>query len=345
MERIIERLKQLPEPQETFLEVLKIHEREVPISNLLAYFFDPRSSHGYGDLFIRALLKTMCYELDVDSTCSGELLKYKGLGEVNLEMNQQEEEIDIKKSYSISNVEVHTEYNPYENQQEKKELKGTDESKKRRKRIDIVIETEKFIVVIEFKINHKLNNPLEIYQDYINNHPDPKIRAKFENKKKFFIILTPNKKAVDVKGIEISKEQFLKNNEAFKQMIFSHFIRKVNEEIALSPELVNSTLSKSNSYYFSDFIQTVQNREIKYKRKLLLENLNKNLGAVYHRNGKGGYLKIEKEEFVIKIRIENGCFQVEKWINSEKTIIGHLGLTYSMKGVLELVSNHSNIFA
>jgi hypothetical protein len=45
---------QIPKFKKTYLEILKVSRREVPIANLLAYFFDPNESHGLGELYIKA---------------------------------------------------------------------------------------------------------------------------------------------------------------------------------------------------------------------------------------------------------------------------------------------------
>src|SRR5665811_589530 len=63
MEKIINRLKKLPEPKKTYLEILKVHQKEVPLANLLAFFFRPKEKHNLSDLFIKTLLNSDCTSL------------------------------------------------------------------------------------------------------------------------------------------------------------------------------------------------------------------------------------------------------------------------------------------
>ncbi len=98
------------EPKKTFLEVLKIHKNEVVMSNLLAYFFRPKESHGLNTHFLDTLLDI------ID--------------------NPSENRIYDKNSVKVK-VEV-----------------KTSNVKESNKRIDILIETNLFVIAIEFKIYH-----------------------------------------------------------------------------------------------------------------------------------------------------------------------------------------------
>lgn len=51
------------DPKSTFLEILKVNNREVPFANLLAFFFRPKKEHGLGTLFIDSFLDTV--QLDI----------------------------------------------------------------------------------------------------------------------------------------------------------------------------------------------------------------------------------------------------------------------------------------
>ena len=62
------------EPRKTFMEILKVNQREVPFANVLAYFFRPNEKHGLGDLFIQSLLNTNCQELDKEKSIDKKLL-------------------------------------------------------------------------------------------------------------------------------------------------------------------------------------------------------------------------------------------------------------------------------
>ena len=255
------------EPKKTFMEILKIHKQEIPFANILAFFFRPKENHNLKTLFIDALLET----------------KYTNIG-----INEVEKiDIEIPK-YDESSVEVKVE-----------------QKTKLNKRIDILIITNTFVICIEFKINHDLNNPLSNYKEYIEEH--------FDEKKKYYFVLTPYKK----EAIDDAKKYFRKNNE-FKQIILRHFLNRVKEKIGLNTNEFNKTESFN---YFEDFRKTVENREIRSKRNLFLENLKselnqKNIQSEYHTNIKGGFLEIEKIEYKLKIRFTLNGIQIEKWENN-----------------------------
>ena len=278
------------EPRKTFMEILKVNNREVPFANILAFFFRPNENHKLETLFIDALLET----------------KF-----TNISKNQDEE--------ITQEVPVY----------EKKSVKVIVEQKtKNESRIDILIITNTFVICIEFKINHELNNPLDDYKDYVEKE--------FNEKKKYYLILTPYKKD----AIEKAKDYFEKNNE-FKQVVLRHFINRVKEKIAENP----TTYFKNEKYdYFLDFIQTVENREIRSKRNLFLvrlkKDLDKNLKCEYHKNIDGGFLEIKKEKFTLKIRFTKEGIQIEKWINKSRQIIYEPNKTLKTDNLIKIITNN-----
>ncbi|WP_197482046.1 PD-(D/E)XK nuclease family protein [Polaribacter atrinae] len=256
------------------MEILKVHKQEVPFANVLAFFFRPKENHKLETLFLDALLET----------------RFTNIGKNSNEETTQEIPV-----YEITSVKVIVE-----------------QPTKFNKRIDILIITNTFVVCIEFKINHDLNNSLTEYKEYINNH------KKFTEKKKYYFILTPYKK----EAIGEAKKYFENHNE-FKQIILSHFIKQIDYKIKENPN--KYILNKKYDYYI-DFIQTVKNREIRSKRNIFLENLKinlsrKNIKSEYHKNINGGFLEIEKEKFNLKVRFKNKGIQIEKWEKKSVTII------------------------
>ena len=260
------------EPRKTFMEILKVNNREVPFANILAFFFRPKENHGLETLFLDALLET----------------KFTNIGN-----NVNEERTQEITEYDKNSVKVIVE-----------------QKTKNQNRIDLLIVTNTFVICIEFKLNYDLNNPLEDYKEYIEKN--------YDNKQKYYFILTPYKK----EAIEKAKEYFIKNNE-FKQIVLRHFINRVKEKI----EAKDSKFVVNDEYdYFLDFIQTVENREIRSKRHLFLEklqyDLNKqNIKSEYHKNIKGGFLEIEKEKLKLKVRFTSLGIQIEKWNNDKNEII------------------------
>ena len=263
------------EPRKTFMEILKVNQREVPFANVLAYFFRPNEKHGLGDLFIQSLLNTDCQELDeeksidkkllLDNYFTNDLLKQPIYRKVDFE--------DVKVEYPT--------------------IDGN--------RIDIVIKKDDFVICIEFKINHDLDNPLQDYVDTIYND--------FPDKKFYFVVLTPFRKGAKSKALD-----YLENNKnEFKQVILKHFFEKIQQglptDFALKPE----------NQYFTDFIQTVKNRTIKHQRILLFHKLLKKIPELkYNSKKNNGFFEIQKKDFVLKIRIVENGWQFEKWIDNDR---------------------------
>jgi hypothetical protein len=320
--KLIEELKALPKPRKTYLEILKVHQKEVPMANLLAYFFDPNKDHGLGELFIRSLLKTNYYELNEKKYSRENLLQ------------------DIDES-PFKGVKVSTEVST-EVSSDKENNESTDTSKY----IDILIETEKLVICIEFKIKHKLNNPLEAYYNFIerNEIKNGKKDSKNYNKTKLYVVLTPIWKQPEGDAIT--------ENTAFKQILLSHFIETVTDGFtAGDAEAADTNLY---THYYTDLIQTIHNRATEYNVGKILASHNYYLDSPpiikpkddlgrfwinkvneyklkelrelkklmrtssYHSNDKGGFIQLKKENHNIKIRIEEDKWRVEEWSKDNK---------------------------
>lgn len=204
--------------EKTYLEIMGVSKRETIIANLLAFYFNPKKKHGFGDLFLRSFLETKCYALD-------------NIQELPLSAEVSE----ISKTLDSASTRVHLEQTADKN-----------------KRIDIVIETDKLIIAIEFKINHLLNNPLSNYKKHIE--------TTYPGKEKCYIVLTPYWKKPTA--------EYTLYAGAFKQMVLSHFFSNVKKNLTeQAPDL-------SNPYflYLIDFIKTIENRKNNEEnRKLIIE--------------------------------------------------------------------------
>lgn len=83
-------------------------------------------------------------------------------------------------------------------------------------RIDLVIETDEYIIAIENKIRHSLNNDLSDYEKHIEN-----INEKNENSKKLlFLVLTP-------KEIKSKNEKESIQNSKFVNITYENLIAKI----------------------------------------------------------------------------------------------------------------------
>ena len=256
----------LPRTQKTLLEIMKVHNKEVPMANLLAFLFNPKEAHNLGTLFIEALLETVCYELNKTRSENGQLYKngYK-LDATTLKVLP-----DTDSKYSLPNsfgskIKV--------------------EKGEGRKRIDLFItnEAEKFAIVIEFKINHSLNNPLEIYKRSVE-------KKEFQEHQLFFVVLTPNKKEAGFNNKEIIQ---------FKQVVLSDLIETIKSKLSYADFI---DLNQNNIYfqYYLQFINTIENRkknkeirELISKHKLTVELLKEK--TELNKKWKAELSKVDKE--------------------------------------------------
>lgn len=271
MKKLITRLQELPEPKQTYLEILRVHQQEVPLANLLAFFFRPTEKHALDNLFLEALLGTECASIikGVENTDTPETVS------ANAYFNGKKTEVDF---FKIENVKVRT------------EVKVVGD-----KRIDILIETKDFVVCIEFKINHDLDNPLQAYQDFVE--------TKYKNKRHIFLVLAPYRKT----PIGLAKRYLEQGNIKFKLVILSHFFKGLN--------LKESTSNKYQEY-FNDLVQTVKNREIRHKRDGLLRKIGDHLKPEmqweFISNASGGYLQFAIKDGFVKFRVEKDGYRLDK---------------------------------
>ena len=293
------------ESPKTFMEILKVHNREVQVANALAFFFRPKEKHGLNTLFIDALLKTNCSELKTFiPKKESSLVEFNGSN-----CNKPNEKLE----YNVDKVEVFVEY-PTEN----------------KNRIDILINTDSFTICIEFKINHDLDNPLEDYRDFI--------LRKVSNKRIYFIVLTPYKKDPIGKA-----EEFFNENSEFKQVVLSHFFKEIKQK--LKKQDTNDFKTNQYYQYFQDFAQTIKNREIRSKRHKALIDLkgrlnNKHICDLHPK----GFLEIKKKDYNLKIRLIlesitpaiTPGWQIEKWVrNKEKEIVKVLSHQVTLDEIVE----------
>lgn len=127
IEEIAIRLPKLPsKARKNMYDILGVQRKETVNSRILAYFLDSNEEHRFGTLFF---------------DCLKELIEEK----------KQERNLDLE-NFS-GNFRVITEDQTFLSE---------DENQKQ-KRIDINIEGVNWCIIIENKIDHKVNNPLETY--------------------------------------------------------------------------------------------------------------------------------------------------------------------------------------
>lgn len=132
LEKLIEdiaiRLPNLPaKGRKNIYDILGVHKKEAVNSRILAYFLDPNEEHRFHYLFFNSL----------------------------------KELIDEKKQDG-ANVDLESFDGDFKVITEDQTFRVEDDNLKQ-KRIDLSIEGENWCIIIENKINQKLNNPLETY--------------------------------------------------------------------------------------------------------------------------------------------------------------------------------------
>jgi hypothetical protein len=289
-------------PRKTYLEILKVHNKEVPLANLLAYFFRPKENHGLNQLFINTLLNTMCSELILNNESKNSLLKD----------NYKVQDTPIMNKDNITEV--------------KTEVKTTGD-----KRIDILIDSDDFVICIEFKINHDLDNPLANYTRYIKD--------KYPHKKQFYIVMTPYRK-----DPSDSVREYIKSGEnMFSQIILSDFISNV-KKIIDEEERFEERLDSYEYNIYQDFIQTIENRKIRYNINSALNKINselkKSFNSEFKNNNQGGFIEISRDDFTLKIRFNKTGWQIEKWSKerNEKQIIHDSNNSIEIKEIISVIN-------
>ena len=304
-EEYIERIKSLPPPRKTFMEIMKVHRSEVHIANLLAYFFRSEEKHGLGKIFLRALFETNSYyfkKTDENEGNESELFGHAYTLSPNDDRFKKTENQTTLNTFieRLSKIQVKTE-------------DPTIKTEKKQKRIDLVLTTDECVVCIEFKINHELNNPLKVYQNHIR-----KMELEFQESGKgqrdlFFVVLSPYRKEPTE-----SVQNFINQGEnVFREMILSHFVKNVVKNIPGNYFIEN--VNNPYSQYLIDFIQTINNRANNHWRTKILADLQvhikKNLSPDLKINTfDQGFIQIHYKTFIYKIRIKhNRQFVIEEW--------------------------------
>lgn len=298
-------LKNLPKRKEkkwSFLETIGVAQKEVPIANLLGYYFTPTEKHGLGDLFIKALLETEYYELHD-----------KKPFELSDEIKQLRCR-DFKTAKVI--LEDITDNN---------------------KRIDLVIITDELVIAIEFKINHFLNNPLDEYVAKIKEHAGnrqmhfviltpmwKKVEGSAANNKEFKQLILSKfiKKAENLRAendekyrwTDVPQEHFYKD---FINMIENraNMNEMMKEYFDFFDEKPGEYPSIENSYKNLNDIKKAIESKVEDLRKSLNKDLNRELNCfqIIPNNKLDCAIVKQIGNVQIKIRLSLKGWQIEKW--------------------------------
>lgn len=179
-------------------------------------------------------------------------------------------------------------------------------------RIDILISSKDFVICIEFKIDHKLNNDLSNYVNFVENN--------FKEHKKHYVILTPYRKDAEDKAI---------GNTDFEVVILRDLFNEIEK-------LKGSVKNNGKLQFYDDLVQTVKNRAIRSSRLNALKSISEKLQPFvkneFHNNNQGGFLEMKNNKEIFKLRIKEDGFSFEKWENNKLSS----PLAFELKKELEI---------
>lgn len=239
IESIAIRLPNLPtKTRKNIYDILGVQKKESANSKVLAYFLDPNEEHRFHNLFFDSL----------------------------------KELIDEKK-YDGANVDLEIFDGNFKIVTEDQTFLAEDE-KEKQKRIDLSIEGENWCIIIENKINHVLNNPLETYWKHAQ--------------KKF---------GSNVLGVVLSIREHTQKecvvNDKIKYINITHkeLIKRVQKNLIFGPKINDTSL-----LYLKEYIKNIESH---YKSIIDEPKMNEIVKAIV-KQGENTQAILEKVEKSIK---------------------------------------------
>ena len=241
------KLPSLPRrPRKNLFDILKIQHREIRNSNILAYFFDPNEEHSFGSLFYAALKEI-----------ASEKIAALKKPHPNVKFNDIS---DFDEVLSVATEEQ------------------TTGAKETSKSIDIVIEGDDWVIGIENKIHHLVNNPLDAYWEHLLSKKD---------KKPFGILLTLHPTDPDRKDLQYG--------EHFVNITHKELIDTVKENLR-----VNGDLNSTDFFYLKEYFKNMESHYEHLKEKPEMDKLIKEVTNNYQTLNELFKKKKEAEEYVEK---------------------------------------------
>ncbi|MFH4732010.1 PD-(D/E)XK nuclease family protein [Vibrio diabolicus] len=155
------------------------------------------------------------------------------------------------------------------------------------KRIDLLLESQEWVIVLENKVFHQQNNPFEDYESFIKGGLH---QGRFEGKKAIFVVLSPTGTVEQANWVGVSYPQLILS---IKQQLADHFLNKpLNKWTVLLREfllhlesiMAKPSLSKESIDFVLDNLsefkaaQRLQEKAIKAYQQSLLQELQSTLG-------------------------------------------------------------------
>ncbi|WP_034893714.1 PD-(D/E)XK nuclease family protein [Gillisia sp. Hel_I_29] len=263
IENIALRLPELPRPpRKNLFQILGVQSKETLNSRILAYYFNPKEDHGLGLLFFNSLQELIAEK------CNIEIENYSG-------------EFFVFTEDSTSRIK-------------EQELKY--------KSIDISIDGKDWSIIIENKLNHHLDNPLDVYWDH----------KKEDFKKLVGIILSlrpiPEKKCTSKKG------------RSYINITHQELVRQVQSNLNMEGGLSHTSL-----IYLYEYFKNIQTH---YETKIAEKPMNEIVKAL---NNQG------KEVLQIQNKVDRAVEYID---NQVLTIFENNGYERKSSGLIHPQSNH-----
>ena len=255
------KLPPLPKrPPKNLFDILGVQHREIRNSNILAYFFNPDEDHHFGHLFFQSLQNCVIEKLQTLSECENSLFDIDQFGEIK----------SVRTEEQTKNASIKT------------------------KSIDIVIEGKDWVVGIENKLHHVLNNPLKTYWNHLSS----------KKKTCYGILLTlqPEKSIL----IPIKKGNY------FVNITHQELVDRIQDDLKLIADIPYRDL-----IYLKEYFNTIETHYYHLKEKPEMEQLLTGIAHNYKEVEKIIQAKKESENYIaqqiINVFEELGYEKVKNW--------------------------------
>ena len=260
----------------TFFEIIGKENSETVMVNALAFFLNSKNKHGFGD----RVYQTLCDAIE---------------NSIIQEIIEHDEEIQYQKQEYGDFVDIMTEISH-----------ETDNDKKGR--LDLIIKTSNCIIAIEAKINHALNNPFYVYDDYIEKHKEEKRVKKIvlckrgTDKPDYSSMNIENlKELCDKRGLDNSgNEDELRNLLKKHDWVHVHWEDILIDEIDINSDYLQlwqgmKIAFEEDEIMKDEELESIKNKQIDYlKMYKIVKDISKAM------ENKANYVKNEVEKLIKK---------------------------------------------
>ena len=185
------------------------------------------------------------------------------------------------------------------------------------KRIDLLLESQQWVIVLENKIFHEQNNPFESYENFVSIDNS----ERFEGKTRILVVLSPEGEVPGSPWLGISYPDLI---EAIKRNLADYFINQpFNKWVILLREFIlhlegimsQPSASKESIDFVLENLAEIQE----------LQNLKRNAIDEYHQNLQHSLQENLKKTVKIRLHHWDGYpalrFALDDWKNTESDVV------------------------